>query len=198
MTRIVKGDSVPRTRRTPEAARAHILAAARRLLIEEGPRALKLQRVGKAAEMSHASVVHYFGTIEGLTLEMVKDNHRARREALRADLGQIETKQGRQARIEQALANLSDRDQGRLIVGLLSLGLDPFPPAEELGLASIVDLLTDLSDIPREEAQRLVLVSVYTMLGEAMVGAQMRERMGVDDDDTTRTQLRRWLLSKLT
>jgi hypothetical protein len=95
------------------------------------------------------------------------------------------------------LANLSDRDQGRLIVGLLSLGLDPFPPAEELGLASIVDLLTDLSDIPREEAQRLVLVSVYTMLGEAMVGAQMRERMGVDDDDTTRTQLRRWLLTKL-
>ncbi len=188
---------MPRIRRTPEAARAHILAAARRLLIGEGPRSLKLQRVGKAAGMSHASVVHYFGTIDGLTLEMVKDNHRKRREALRAELGQIETKQGRQTRIEQALANLSDREQGRLTIGLLSLGLDPFPPAEELGLASIVDLLCDLSGISKEEAQRLVLVSVFTMLGEAMVGVQMRERMGVDDDDASRTELRRWLLTKL-
>jgi AcrR family transcriptional regulator len=197
MTTIVKGDLMPRIRRTPEAARAHILAAARRLLIGEGPRSLKLQRVGKAAGMSHASVVHYFGTIDGLTLEMVKDNHRKRREALRAELGQIETKQGRQTRIEQALANLSDREQGRLTIGLLSLGLDPFPPAEELGLASIVDLLCDLSGISKEEAQRLVLVSVFTMLGEAMVGVQMRERMGVDDDDASRTELRRWLLTKL-
>ena len=69
---------MPRIRRTPEAARAHIIEAAKRLLIEEGPRALKLQRVGKAAGMSHASVVQYFGSIEGLASAVLMDNHRTR------------------------------------------------------------------------------------------------------------------------
>ena len=43
--------------------------------------------------------------------------------------------------IDHALQSLSDREQGRLTLSLLSLGLDPFPPAEELGLASIAELL---------------------------------------------------------
>jgi len=185
-----------RIRRTPEAAREHILSAARRLLIAEGPRALKLQRVGKEAEMSHASVVHYFGNIEGLTLALVKDNHRKRREALREELDQIDTKEGRKNRIEQALASLSDRDQGRLTASLLSLGLDPFPPEDELGLASIVDRIRQLNEVSEEEAQRMVLANVLAMLGEAMVGSQMRARMGVEDTEAARTDFRRWLMAK--
>jgi AcrR family transcriptional regulator len=187
---------MPRIRRTPEAAREHILEAARRLLIEEGPRSLKLQRVGKAAGMSHASVVHYFGSIDGLTLAMVKDNHRKRREALRADLDQIDTKQGRQERIEQALANLSNREQGRLTLSLLSIGLDPFPPSEELGLASIAEMLSDSSDISVAEAKRVVLANVLVMLGEAMVGDHMRARLGIEDTELERGEFRQWLLER--
>jgi AcrR family transcriptional regulator len=185
-----------RIRRTPEAAREHILTAARRLLIAEGPRALKLQRVGKEAEMSHASVVHYFGNIEGLTLALVKDNHRKRRETLREELAQIDTKKGRQNRIDHALASLSDREQGRLTASLLSLGLDPFPPEEELGLASIVERIITLNEVSKQEAQRMVLANVLVMLGEAMVGSQMRARLGVDDTEVERGEFRQWLLER--
>lgn len=187
---------MPRIRRTPEAAREHIISAARRLLIEEGPRALKLQRVGKEAGMSHASVVHYFGNIDGLTLALVKDNHRKRRERLREELGKSESKQERGERISQALAALSDRDQGRLNLSLLSLGYDPFPPPEELGLSSIAHVLSDMTEIPFEEAQQMVLANVLVMLGEAMVGSHMRARLGVEDSADERQRFRQWFLQR--
>ena len=186
-----------RIRRTPEVAREHILSAARRLLIEEGPRALKLQRVGQEAGMSHASVVHYFGTIDGLTLALVKDNHRQRREMLREELGETASKEERRERIEQALAALSDREQGRLTLSLLSLGHDPFPPAEELGLGSIATVLSEMTEISLDDAQQLVLANVLVMLGEAMVGSHMRARLGVKDTEAERTHFRRWLLQRM-
>mgnify|MGYP002883327820 CR=1 FL=1 len=186
-----------RKRRTPEAARAHIIEAARRLLIEEGPRALKLQRVGKAAGMSHASVVHYFGTIEGLALAVLTDNHRSRREQLRSDLLSFESKGERSERIDHALESLSDREQGRLTLSLLSLGLDPFPPTEELGLASIAELLSGMTDTPLDEAKQVVLATVLVMLGEAMVGDHMRARLGIEDSADARKEFRRWMLKRL-
>ena len=185
-----------RIRRTPEAAREHILAAARRLLIEEGPRALKLQRVGKEAGMSHASVVHYFGNIDGLTLELVKENHRQRREKLRAELAKTASKQERGQRIEIALSQLADREQGRLLLSLMALGHDPFPPVEEMGLQSIAHLLSEKTDIPFEEAQRMVLANVLVMLGEAMVGSQIRARLGVGDHEDDRNNFRQWMLKR--
>ena len=189
---------MPRIRRTPEAARENIIQAARRLLIEEGPRSLKLQRVGKEAGVSHASVIHYFGTIDGLTLAVVKDNHRKRREALRAELSRIPTKQARGERLDHALASLSNREQGRLTASLLSLGLDPFPPEEELGLASIAELISELTDFDIEHARRMVLANVLAMVGESMVGSHMRARLGVEDTEADRTNFRRWLMGRLT
>jgi AcrR family transcriptional regulator len=189
---------MPRIRRTPEAARENIIQAARRLLIDEGPRSLKLQRVGKEAGVSHASVIHYFGSIEALTLAVVKDNHRKRRETLRADLSHIPTKKERGERLDNALAALSDREQGRLTASLLSLGLDPFPAEEELGLASIADVITELTELDIEQARRMVLANVLAMVGEAMVGSHMRARLGVEDTEAERTNFRRWLMGRLT
>lgn len=52
-----------RARRSPEAARENILAAAEALLIERGPQALKLTDVAAAAGISHGTVLHHFGSI---------------------------------------------------------------------------------------------------------------------------------------
>jgi AcrR family transcriptional regulator len=57
---------VPRTRRSPEAARENILAAAESILIETGPQHLKLATVARAAGVVHASVLHHFGSIDGV------------------------------------------------------------------------------------------------------------------------------------
>jgi AcrR family transcriptional regulator len=56
----------PRLRRSPEAAREHILAAAEAILVESGPQQLKLTDVAAAAGVVHATVLHHFGSIAGL------------------------------------------------------------------------------------------------------------------------------------
>ncbi|MEQ1490819.1 MAG: TetR family transcriptional regulator, partial [Terricaulis sp.] len=56
---IRKTGKVRRVRRAPEDARANILAAAEKLLVEEGPLALKLADVAKAAGVANASVIHH-------------------------------------------------------------------------------------------------------------------------------------------
>ncbi len=61
-----------RVRRSPEAARENILAAAEAILVEHGPQALKLADVAKAAGVVHANVIHHFGSIAGVETALME------------------------------------------------------------------------------------------------------------------------------
>lgn len=67
----------PRVRRSPEAARENILAAAEAILVEQGPQALKLADVAKAAGVVHANVIHHFGSIAGVETALMERMIRA-------------------------------------------------------------------------------------------------------------------------
>lgn len=56
----------PRIRRSPEASRENILIAAENLLVAQGPQSLRLVDVAKAAGVANATVLHHFGTIDGV------------------------------------------------------------------------------------------------------------------------------------
>ncbi len=62
----------PRRRRQPEAARENILAAAEAMLIEAGPQSLKLADTARAAGVSNASVLHYFGSTDGVQTALME------------------------------------------------------------------------------------------------------------------------------
>jgi AcrR family transcriptional regulator len=55
-----------RLRRSPLASRENILAAAEAILLEDGPQNLKLAKVAAAAGVVHATVLHHFGSIDGV------------------------------------------------------------------------------------------------------------------------------------
>lgn len=55
-----------RRKRTGVEVRAEGLSAARRLLLDRGPAAVTLANVGKEIGMSHANVLHHFGSAAGL------------------------------------------------------------------------------------------------------------------------------------
>lgn len=59
------GSSI-RQRRTAEETRAAALAAGRRLLLDEGPRAVTLKGVAGAIGMTHANLLHHFGSAAAL------------------------------------------------------------------------------------------------------------------------------------
>lgn len=55
-----------RRKRRPDAAREEALAAARRLLLDHGPGAVTLARVGGEIGMSHTNLIHHFGSAGAL------------------------------------------------------------------------------------------------------------------------------------
>ena len=55
-----------RIRRTPEDARRLILDAAEADMAQSGPAGLRLEAVAKAAGVSHPTILHHFGSREGL------------------------------------------------------------------------------------------------------------------------------------
>ncbi len=55
-----------RVRRSPEEARSTLLAAARARLLEHGLDGLKIAAVAKDAGMSHATLIHHFGSSLGM------------------------------------------------------------------------------------------------------------------------------------
>ena len=65
---------LPRTverRRKPEAVRSAALEVGRRLLIRGGPRAITLKAVGAELGMSHANLIHHFGSAEAFQGQLV-------------------------------------------------------------------------------------------------------------------------------
>ena len=62
-----KAPKTKRIRRTPEDAQAHILDAAEAILAKGGgPAALRLADVAQQAGVSHPTILHHFGSREGL------------------------------------------------------------------------------------------------------------------------------------
>ncbi len=69
---IEKNSRTPRVRRSPEASRENILIAAEGLLVKQGPQSLRLADVAKAAGVANATVLHHFGTIDGVQAALME------------------------------------------------------------------------------------------------------------------------------
>lgn len=61
-----------RTRLTPEESRSAALAAARKLLLEQGPQAVTLKAVAAEVGRTHANLLHHFGSAAGLQGELAR------------------------------------------------------------------------------------------------------------------------------
>ena len=64
--------SIRRTRLTPEESRSAALAAARKLLISQGPQAVTLKAVAAEIGRTHANLLHHFGSAAGLQGELAR------------------------------------------------------------------------------------------------------------------------------
>ena len=64
--------SIKRTRLSPEESRSAALAAARKLLLEQGPQAVTLKAVAAEIGRTHANLLHHFGSAAGLQGELAR------------------------------------------------------------------------------------------------------------------------------
>ena len=176
---ITKKSSVPRrTRRSPEAARDNILAAAQALLLEKGPQALKLTDVAARAGIAHATVLHHFGTIA--------DVHTALMERMIRDLvGQIQAAHATlpDATLPATGAPLlfdafEQKGAARLAAWLELTGEARRHTLVRDAVRSVLEGRKDRSAKELAAAQDRILMSIVLAVGVGLFGRSLAEALG--------------------
>lgn len=166
-----------RIRRTAEDARALILEAAEKTMAKQGPAGIRLQDVAKAAGVSHPTILHHFGSREGLvralnlrTLEELKTALVAGMTTAARDDGVALTFQAYRDGIAQRVLWLMQSD-------------DAPPPGRLETFESIVEALHEArksfarAGHPPDIADTRYVVHLVTIaaMGDALIGGRLRQ-----------------------
>lgn len=175
----IRKTSKVRVRRAPEAARDNILAAAERILVERGPLALKLADVASAAKVANASVLHHFGSIDGLHAALMERMV----SQLIADVLAIADRDGeREDQQEAAFQALFDvfetRGAARLAAWLELTGEWRRMTHVRDAVRTVVARRAAFGDVSTKQAEDLVLISVTLAMGAGLFGHALAELVG--------------------
>jgi AcrR family transcriptional regulator len=171
-----------RVRRTPAEARRQILDAAERLLSDGGPEAIRLQDIARDVGISHPTILHHFGSRDGLTRALGDRAVKRLTDDLLAILRDRSAEEGSGREIiERTFATLADTGHARLLAWrALAGGKSEDDREARARLDGIADAIharrADLARSvgapppPREDTAFIVRLATTTMLGEALTG----------------------------
>lgn len=169
-----------RVRRAPEDARTNILAAAEKLLVERGPLALKLADVAAAAGVANASVMHHFGSIDGLhaaLMERMVSQLIADVMALADEGGP--TRDDKQEAVFEALFDVFEtRGAARLAAWLELTGEWRRMTHIRDAVRAVILRRGSFGDVTPKQAEDLVLISVTLAMGAGLFGHALAELVG--------------------
>jgi len=185
--------SIRRTRLSPEESRSAALAAARELLLDQGPQAVTLKAVAAKIGRTHANLLHHFGSAAGLQGELARSiadsvNDRIAEAVERARAGETDAR----VIVDQCFDAFGKEGAGALAAWMILSGnrdaLDPVLDA----IHQLVDhLRAGHEDRPvRETTLWLVLLA----MGDSLLGAEMAKALGLDPGQA-REVARRQLLA---
>jgi AcrR family transcriptional regulator len=173
-----------RRRNSPEESRDAALEAARALLVENGPQAVTLKAVAARMGRTHATLLHHFGSAEGLQKALIERMARTITGTIRDAVlrSRAEDRNPREV-VDLTFDAFGRGGAGALASWMILSGnedaLDPI-------LTAIHDLVDELAadehahmDRPiHEDTLQLVLLA----LGDALLGAPMARALGLRRD----------------
>ncbi|SNS59864.1 TetR/AcrR family transcriptional regulator [Sphingopyxis indica] len=174
-----------RRKRTGDEVREEGLAAARQLLLEGGPGAVTLANVGDAIGMSHANVLHHFGSAAGLQSALMGSMIDDLTAALGNVVDLLETDQAAPRTIADHVFDAFDQGgAGPLAAWIVLSGdvarLEPIRESVQALVAAIVGQSKDAGAPERISAA--VLMMAVSAFGDAVIGPHLRPMLGQDDD----------------
>jgi len=173
--------SIRRTRLTPEESRSAALAAARELLIEQGPQAVTLKAVAAKIHRTHANLLHHFGSAAGLQGELARSiadsvNASIADSVERARAGEADAR----IIVDQCFDAFGKEGAGALAAWMILGGnRDALNPI----LDSIRGLVAQLA--VGHDAQHVAestLTLVLNALGDSLLGPTIAEALGLPRD----------------
>ena len=173
--------SIRRTRLSPEESRSAALAAAREILLEQGPQAVTLKAVAAKIHRTHANLLHHFGSAAGLQGELAKSIADSVNESIaeaveRARAGETDAR----VIVDQCFDAFGKEGAGALAAWMIITGnrnaLDPI-------LDSIRGLVAKLA-VGHEEhhVAESTLSLVLSALGDSLLGPAIALALGLPRD----------------
>jgi AcrR family transcriptional regulator len=182
-----------RRRRTAVSARREILDAAKKRLTDEGPEGLRLKVIAKDIGISHSSIIHHFGSRDGLMNELREDAFTSLAADLKKRLAEPAVGDPSIEFFEKISMTLAEKGNGRLLAWQMMAGQGPRPASIGVqvlgthgsgglldGLAKMLHELTSERARARnqpipdlEEIRTIVAMFSCTVLGEAIAGDLM-------------------------
>ncbi|MFO1248686.1 MAG: helix-turn-helix domain-containing protein [Alphaproteobacteria bacterium] len=170
-----------RIRRRPEDARALILDAAEASMKAGGPAALRLQDVARAAGVSHPTILHHFGSREGLVRALNLRSLEALAKGVIETMG--DAKSGDDG-VRRTFETYRDGLAQRLIWLMQS---QVPPPAQGVGMFE--DIVKSLHAIRQrfalpghvpdiEDTRAVVHLTAIAAFGDAVIGPRLRNGSG--------------------
>lgn len=180
----------PRQRRSPEEARALILAASQRLIVEHGPDAVGLKDVAREAGVSHALVTHYFGTIDALLHAALEDFAERQRKRMLESIAERPDR-GPREWMDEFFATNAKEETARVLAFSFLKGIitrEDFFSRRQRGAKRVVDAVLarlapegSSSNISREDVEFIVLLLLAATHGYALGKRGYWPSLGVDE-----------------
>lgn len=194
---VQKAQKKKRIRRTPGDARIHILDAAEAILAKGGgPAALRLQEVAARAGVSHPTILHHFGSREGLVRAL---NKRAfeRLNATAMNATARSSDEGLKATFAAYREGLAQR-----MIWLMQSKEPPAPGRQDL-FEDVVERFHQLRksfarpgmEPDMRDSRAVIHLTALAAFGDALIGARLRNAGAKEGEE--RAAFERWFAELL-
>lgn len=175
-----------RRRRSPDEARREAVDAARALLLSGGPTAVTLSAVAADIGVTHANLIHHFGSAAGLQSALMGSMVADLNQALDAAVTRLRTDEGAPLELVNAVFDaFAEGGAGRLAAWIAMSGdlshLEPVRAAVRDLVEAIAEKMGDDGEA-RERIGSAVLFIALSAFGEALIGPPLRDMLDQPDD----------------
>lgn len=176
-----------RRRRTPDEARSEALVFARRRLLDGGPDAVTLKAVADDLGMSHANLIHHFGSAAGLQSALMGSMVSDLAQALDAAIARLRTDEGAPLELINAVFDAFDRGGAAKLAAWIVLRgdlshLDPVRDAVTNLVDAVREKLGDPDGQAHTRIPAAVLFIAVSAFGEALIGPPLRNMLDQDEE----------------
>jgi len=183
---IAKLEKPRRRRRAPDEARREAVDAARALLLSGGPTAVTLSAVAAEIGVTHANLIHHFGSAAGLQSALMGSMVADLGQALETAVTRLRTDDGAPMELINAVFDaFAEGGAGRLAAWIALSGdlthLDPVRDAVNNLVNAIAEKMGDDGEA-RERIGSAVLFIALSAFGEALIGPPLRAMLDQPDD----------------
>ena len=186
-----------RVRRTPEEAKRLILDAAEASMGSAGPAGIRLVQIAARAGVSHPTVLHHFGSREGLLQAL---NRRALEELKKGVLGSIRAPEGADEDGVALTFQTYRNGLAQRLIWMLQVEGQGAPARLEV-FEEIVRELHALRvrlagpgvEVDERDTRSIVHLTAIAAFGDAIIGSRLRGAADAEGEAAQRVAFERWL-----